>query len=552
MDRQRLLDAFPLAQTMMRDGIVLVGNGPERAAKCPFHPDRRPSMSVNVVKQTWYCQVCGIGGSVIDYIAQRQGMTIDDTLAKLSEEVPASPTTAADRSAAEPFRGGTPVATYVYRSAIGEEVFRVLRYEPKTFRQQKKTGTRWDWGMDGVERVLYRLPEILQETGKPIWINEGEKDVDNLVRYRQNATCNVGGAGKWMDGYTSALSGKDVIICGDNDDAGVLHVKTVIEALDGKVKRLRVITLPKPYKDISDFLTQFGALDAGEAALNELVDKSAVMMQGGTVPILSMAEMEARYIESIQQSDQRGYSFRDWLPTLARRVRNCVAGDVICFVGSTGAGKTFLLQNMAFRAAPLPTLLFEMELADSITFERFVAGVTNLRCDDVESFYRDNKPPDWRATRNLNNIYVCTQSSLKVSKIEEIVNRAELKMGVRPVLVQIDYAQLLNGTGKGRYEQMTSAMADLKSLAKNCGVIIVVASQIARTEEIEVGLYSGKDSGQLENSASLHIGFWRDKNDDTLLHMRVNKNTKGRSGWRIQCNFDGAKGIITERINATN
>ena len=140
----------------MRDGIVLVGNGPERAAKCFMHPDKRPSMSVNVVKQTWYCQVCGIGGSVIDYIAQRQGMTIDDTLAKLSEEVPAS-STAADRSAAEPFRGGTPVATYVYRSAIGEEVFRVLRYEPKTFRQQKKVGNRWDWGMDGVERVLQRF-----------------------------------------------------------------------------------------------------------------------------------------------------------------------------------------------------------------------------------------------------------------------------------------------------------------------------------------------------------------------------------------------------------
>jgi hypothetical protein len=597
---------------MMRDGIVLVGNGPERAAKCPFHPDRRPSMSVNVVKQTWYCQVCGIGGSVIDYIAQRQGMTIDDTLAKLSEEVPALSTTAADRSAAEPFRGGTPVATYVYRSAIGEEVFRVLRYEPKTFRQQKKVGNRWDWGMDGVERVLYRLPEILQETGKPVWICyapdtevltptgwkffpdlqasdeiaqydsgaisfvrplelqrfqhdgqlicfdttfcqlqvtpehrmlvrksigpfvttaenvragmgipvsglridgtdpgliadqirlmaafaadgsipprslklrwgfrkprkierlkailsnlkvpfqetltkrsdtdiqiarldvpwlmrwmpqkqwtmemldwplamrqllldelkywdgsqnaygsikfdtvrkseadaisaiavtsgyccsvntvlrsrprqtiysisllkrdwkrigynprlktqrtitrkpyigpvycctvpsgyilvrrngkscvsgncEGEKDSNNLVRYRQNATCNVGGAGKWMDGYTSALSGKDVIICGDNDDAGVLHVKAVIEALDGKVKRLRVVTLPKPYKDISDFLTQFGALDAGEAALNELVDKSAVMSQGSTIPIFSMADMEARYQEYNRQ-----------------------------------------------------------------------------------------------------------------------------------------------------------------------------------------------------------------------------------------------------------
>jgi hypothetical protein len=554
MDRQRLLDAFPLAQTMMRDGIVLVGNGPERAAKCPFHPDRRPSMSVNVVKQTWYCQVCGIGGSVIDYIAQRQGMTIDDTLAKLSEEVPASSTTAADRSAAEPFRGGTPVATYVYRSAIGEEVFRVLRYEPKTFRQQKKVGNRWDWGMDGVERVLYRLPEILQETGKPIWINEGEKDVDNLVRYRQNATCNVGGAGKWMDGYTSALSGKDVIICGDNDDAGVLHVKAVIEALDGKVKRLRVVTLPKPYKDISDFLTQFGALDAGEAALNELVDKSAVMSQGSTIPIFSMADMEARYQEYTANIDQLGYSFSSWIPSLGRRVRRMVPGDIITFVAATGSGKTALLQNMFWRAAPMPSLLFEMELADTLTFERFVAGACRVPCDTVEESYRKKEPVPWRETGALNNIYVCPLSGLTVTRIEEIINRAELKMGVRPVLVGIDYAQLLNGKGKGRYEKVTDAMSELKSMAKNTGTIVAVASQIQRKgedDDEEVGLYAGKDSGQIENTAGLHIGFWKDRQDTTLLHGRVNKNTKGQAGFRIRCNFDGARMIITERAEPT-
>lgn len=546
MDRQKLLDSFPLAQTMMRDGIALIGNGPERAAKCFLHPDKRPSMSVNVVKQTWFCQTCNVGGSVIDYFAQKLGLTIDDTMAKLSEETPVA--------ASEPYRGGTAVATYVYRSAIGEEVFRVLRYEPKTFRQQKKVGDRWEWGMDGVERVLYRLPEILQETGKPVWCLEGEKDVDNLVRYRQNATCNVGGAGKWLEGYTVALSGKDVILCGDNDDAGVLHIKKVIEDLDGKVKRLRVVTIPKPYKDVSDFLTQFGSLDAGEKALQELVDKSVVIIPGGTVPILSMAEMEAGYQLFVQRIDELGYSFNNWLPSLGRRVRTMVPGDIITFVCGTGGGKTALIQNMFWRASPLPSLLFEMELADSLTFERFVAGACGMRCDDVEETYRNRQPAPWRERGVLDKIYVCPLSGLTVMKIEEVINRAELKMGVRPVLVGIDYAQLLSGKGKDRYQKITEAMGDLKSMAKNTGTILVVASQMQRKGEDDnedVGLYSGKDSGQIENSSGLHVGFWRDKKDRTLLLGQVNKNTKGESGFRFRCNFDGARMIITERTERT-
>lgn len=547
MDRNEIIAAFPLAQEMIRDGIVLVGSGVERAAKCPFHNDRTASMSVNGSSNTWYCNACKIGGSVIDYIAAKRGLTIEDVLKQLSQEVPK----ALERSGGGPSPKGRVVAEYIYRSAIGEEVFKVLRFEPKTFRQQRKQGNEWVWGMEGVERVLYRLPEILQESTQPIWVVEGEKDVENLVRYRQNATCNVGGAGKWMEGYTLALAGKDVVICGDQDDAGVLHVKRLIEDLDGKVRRLRVVNLPKPFKDVSDFLGQYGAIDAGVTGLNDLLEKSQVLVQGSTVPILSMADMETRYIELVSNINRLGYSFSNWLPSLGRRVRSMVPGDIITFVCGTGGGKTALLQNMFWRAAPLPSLLFEMELADTLTFERFVAGAMNLRCDDVEESYKSGYPLEWRDTNRLQNIFVCPLSGLTVMKIDEIISRAELKMGVRPILVGIDYAQLLAGKGKTRYEKITEAMGDLKSMAKNTGTIVVVASQIQRpdksSDDDEVGLYAGKDSGQLENSAGLHIGFWRDRTDQTLLHGRVNKNTKGQSGFRFECNFDGARMLITER-----
>jgi replicative DNA helicase len=125
-------------------------------------------------------------------------------------------------------------------------------------------------------------------------------------------------------------------------------------------------------------------------------------------------------------------------------------------------------------------------------------------------------------------------------------------MGRKPVLVLIDYVQLVNGIGKGRYEQITSVMSDLKSMAKNTGTVVVVASQVQRKDagsSMAIGLSDGKDSGQIENSAALHIGAWRDpKDEDNTLVLRVNKNTRGYAGQTLRCNWDGARMLITEKI----
>ena len=40
--------------------------------------------------------------------------------------------------------------------------FQVVRYRPKAFRQRRPAGNGgWVWNLDGVQRVLYRLPELL-------------------------------------------------------------------------------------------------------------------------------------------------------------------------------------------------------------------------------------------------------------------------------------------------------------------------------------------------------------------------------------------------------
>ena len=55
------------------------------------------------------------------------------------------------------------VATYDYCDANGGVLYQAVRYKPKDFRQRKPDGKGgWEWNMQGVDRVLYRLPELLR------------------------------------------------------------------------------------------------------------------------------------------------------------------------------------------------------------------------------------------------------------------------------------------------------------------------------------------------------------------------------------------------------
>jgi hypothetical protein len=116
--------------------------------------------------------------------------------------------------------------------------------------------------MDGVRRVLYRLPEVIKaiKKGWTIYIVEGEKDADALnkrftaKKRRALATTNSGGAGKWTSDYGETLAGaKRVVIVADKGDAGRRHAAIVLASLVDRVKDVKVVEA-KEGKDAADHL----------------------------------------------------------------------------------------------------------------------------------------------------------------------------------------------------------------------------------------------------------------------------------------------------------
>ena len=221
-----------------------------------MHNEDSPSFTINPEKDLWNCFGCNTGGSVIDLHAKLRGISIGDAMRDLTpgNGSPGSSDTTAPpgkknapvaKPALEPTQS-TELAAYDYQDATGKVVFQVVRYEPKTFRQCRMINGKRVWNMEGVERLPYRLPELLCHPTS-VWIVEGEKDVETLRASGQTATCNPGGAGKWLPAFSQYLKGRCVYIVADNDDPGQKHGREVLKSLEGIVEWAKWIELPKEH-----------------------------------------------------------------------------------------------------------------------------------------------------------------------------------------------------------------------------------------------------------------------------------------------------------------
>lgn len=223
-------------------------------ALCPFHPDTKPSLSINVEKGVFNCFGCHAKGK-----ASHVG------------EV----TSAGERN------HRVVEATYDYFDEGGTLLYRVVRYKPKTFVARRQDGQGgWTSGVGDVRRVLYRLPELISSQGT-VFITEGEKDADTLTRFGLTATTNAFGARGWNSAFGEFLRGRDVVVLPDNDIEGIQRAESIAKDLVGKARSIKVVNLRglAEKEDISDWLGKHGhTIDE----LNDLVS--------GTSPVEAAPE----------------------------------------------------------------------------------------------------------------------------------------------------------------------------------------------------------------------------------------------------------------------
>ncbi len=221
---------------------------------CPFHDDSDPSLSFNSETGLFKCFGCNESGDAFHFYKLKHGLaSFPEVLQGIGQDFGINGS--GSRSTTTGKGNGRIVAEYEYVDEKGDLLFQVVRFDPKDFRQRRPDGKGgWIWNMKEVQRVPYRLPEVLK--AELVLIPEGEKDCDNLRKWGFTATTSPGGAEKWEAQYNEALAGRDVILLPDNDMPGRKHIEKIAKSLKDVARSIKVVELPglKEKQDVSDWI----------------------------------------------------------------------------------------------------------------------------------------------------------------------------------------------------------------------------------------------------------------------------------------------------------
>src|SRR5262245_33549755 len=244
---------------------------------CPIHQGKNDNFSVNPNTGLWSCfSTCGRGGDILDLEAALTGADFPTCKLEVFRQVGRfepdkywhSSTRTSGNSATEAAGAWREVARYPYEDQDGNLLFEAARYlKPdgeKVFRQRRPDGHGGViWNLDGIERVPYRLPELLK--AETVYLPEGEKDVHALEEWGLVASCNPGGSGSshLYTGWADFFRDRHIVILPDNDDPGRKHAAAVAAALLSVAASVRVLELPglPPKGDVTDWRDAGGSLE---------------------------------------------------------------------------------------------------------------------------------------------------------------------------------------------------------------------------------------------------------------------------------------------------
>lgn len=69
---------------IVSESVMLKKAGRNYLGLCPFHSEKTPSFSVNAEKQIYHCFGCGVGGDVISFIMENEGVSFTEAIRNLA------------------------------------------------------------------------------------------------------------------------------------------------------------------------------------------------------------------------------------------------------------------------------------------------------------------------------------------------------------------------------------------------------------------------------------------------------------------------------------
>jgi len=432
------------------------------------------------------------------------------------------------------------VEAYAYTDESGNLLYEVLRYEPKDFKQRRPNGDGWVWSLGDCRRVPYRLPELLEAVSfeRTIFIVEGERKVDLLRRWNIPATCNSGGAEKWLPEFSTHFKGADVVLLPDNDAPGRKHVETVAGSLVATGAAVRVLNLPGlgPKGDIVDWAAAGGTPEQFHA----LIDRDARQWQAPegngldhhveTGPYVPPGELQPKF-QLVAWKDITFEMEEEWaVEGVFPRV------GLSCVYGGPGTIKTFIVMDLyqcmaaggfwAGRAVKQGAVVY-IAAEGSNGIKKRIAGLKKIRAlkglpEDIP-FYLISKAPNFG-----------TGEADRIELIRDIE-----ALGVHPVAIGIDTAAQSMGGADENGQGMAMLVTNATALFNHFKCLVTLIHHVPLADEerlrgktdligaLDLSLLSKREKGALV--ATLTIKKLKDEDQEQSFTVHLVRAVLGTS-----------------------
>jgi replicative DNA helicase len=245
-------------------------------------------------------------------------------------------------------------------------------------------------------------------------------------------------------------------------------------------------------------------------------------MGAGEAPGHSLVELMDAWLANVEEARRAGgiLGVPTGIELLDDKLGGLHKGTLVVLAGRPGQGKTAMGMNVAQNAARLgrSVLFLSIEMSDEQLAGRLLAGETGVPVDlqlrgkvsddDLETLAE--------ARRSMHDLRLTIESPRHptVTACRTKARRVQRRKGLD--LVIIDYLQLMVASGRieNRAQEVSVITRELKKLAEDLGVPILLLSQLNRQVESRddkrPNLADLRDSGSIEQDADVVIFVYRE------------------------------------------
>jgi replicative DNA helicase len=255
-------------------------------------------------------------------------------------------------------------------------------------------------------------------------------------------------------------------------------------------------------------------------------------------------DIESRYKDSERKT----------IPTPWNSINELIAGgfgrgELVVFVGGSGAGKSWVLANVGLSAVKsgLNVIHYTMELDQYYTAIRYDSILTKIPMEKLRADFSKVERMIETLPGNLTIKYYPTKSASVLtlrSHIEKTIMRGE-----RPDIIVVDYADLLkHGKYEDKRHQLEAIYQELRGLGGEYGIPIITASQSNRQGYQETVIQGQHISEAFEKIMISDFVASISRNDNDKLHgkgrFHIIKNRMGADGITLPADMDLSIGDI--------